>query len=365
MSWSDWLWGSSKEKGRSSVGSQDPVGSLDPNLRKYLERETPKTVSKPNNQESERPSYTDQLSAPSKASSNSTNTASTQPSDSDKPHVPPESLFQDGRYAHLWKTYRPQAELENSVKTPQEKVQDIVDTYKIRKVAISKAALENCANEQIAVTECYLHGSWSDVSTMCRTQNRAMDRCYTTQGKFLRALGYLSGVERSADEEERIQMHADTLYHRMMEQERRDEERKKAGEEVQSAVSTGPVEEAQESLSKGGFADALKVRMKAIGIAEQTQVGTRENGMPLTFKDLSAEKQAVVLERLKDKSPEEKALEVQAISAEMAASEGYLKRILPVYEEERRQREERREQGRETLGDRIKSAWGWDGPRRG
>lgn len=357
MSWSDWLWGSSKEDGSSKIRSQDPVGSLDPNLRKYLEQETPKPTSKPVSQDAGRPSYTDQLAAATLQPSQDT-------TNSEKPIVPRESLFQDGRYAHLWKTYRPLSEVENEYKSPQDKLQDIVDTYKERKAAISKASLENCSLEQIAVTECYLHGSWSDTMTMCRTQNRALERCYTTQAKFLKALGYLSGGERSLEVEERIQMHADTLYHRMLEEEKRVKELKKQGVEVKSVETTEMLSETQEKLRKGGFADALKVRMKAMGLAEQTQVGVREDGKPMKFEDLSPERQAVFLERIKDKSPEERALEIQAISGEMAASEDYLKKILPVYEQERREREQRREEGRETIGDKIKTAWGWDGPRK-
>ena len=357
MSWSDWLWGPSKENGTSKVGSQDPVASLDSNLRKYLEQETPKSTSKSTHQEPERPSYTDQLAATTQRSSPVT-------ADSERPVVPRESLYQDGRYAHLWKTYRPLAEVENEYKTPQDKLQDIVDTYKERKAAISKAALENCAVEQIAITQCYLHGSWSDAMTMCRTQNRALERCYTTQAKLMKSLGYLNANERSRDEEERIQMHADTLYQRMLEQEKRVEELKKQGVEVQTEQQMEPISETQETLRKGGIADALRVRMKAAGLAEQTQVGVREDGRPMTFEDLSPERQAVVLERLKDKSPEERALEIRAISGEMAANEDYLKKIIPVYEEERRQREQRRRQGRETIGDKIKTTWGWDGPQR-
>ena len=39
-----------------------------------------------------------------------------------------------------------------------------------------------------------------------------MDECYSTQLKFLQALGYMSDFSRPAEIDEKIQMHADRLY---------------------------------------------------------------------------------------------------------------------------------------------------------
>jgi hypothetical protein len=55
--------------------------------------------------------------------------------------------------------------------------------------------------------------------TMCREESKAFNRCYSLQGKFLQALGYMGRSGSTDDEEERIQMHADKLYHRMMDYE--------------------------------------------------------------------------------------------------------------------------------------------------
>ncbi|KAI9690543.1 MAG: hypothetical protein M1822_009506 [Bathelium mastoideum] len=357
MGWGDWLWGSSQnQNGSSKIGSQNPVQSLDPNLREYLEKETPKSTPKPPINEPQTPSYTSQLLGSSQSAPAST---------TDKePLVPSESLFPDGRYANLWKTYRPQGALENANKTPQEKLQDIVDTYKERKAAISRAALENCTFEKMAITECYLHGSWMEAATMCRVQNRALDRCYTMQAKFLKALGYLSAQERSPEEEERIQMHADKLYHQMLDQERLAEEAKNESKGLEKLGSDEKISDVQETLRKGGFAEALKVRLKAEGLVEATQSSTKQGERPPSFEDMTPEKQAIVLERLKGKSPEERDIEIKAISGEMAANEGFLKQILPVYEEDRRQREQRRQEGKETMSDKVKTLLGLEGPRR-
>ena len=68
--------------------------------------------------------------------------------------------------------------------------------------------------------------------TMCRTENKAFNRCYTMQSRFLKALGYLSNDLATMDEEEKIQMHADRLYHEMLEREKMIEEAKGAGRDA-------------------------------------------------------------------------------------------------------------------------------------
>ena len=58
---------------------------------------------------------------------------------------------------------------------------DVLEGYKSRKAMIGKAALENCALEQAAMSDCYMHGSWMSKMTMCREENAAFTRCYTMQ----------------------------------------------------------------------------------------------------------------------------------------------------------------------------------------
>lgn len=65
--------------------------------------------------------------------------------------------------------------------------------------------------------------------TMCREETKAFNRCYALQGKFLQALGYMSRSGSSDEEEERIQMHADKLYHRMMDYEAAVDRAKRSG----------------------------------------------------------------------------------------------------------------------------------------
>ncbi|KAG4216841.1 hypothetical protein PC116_g34678, partial [Phytophthora cactorum] len=82
-----------------------------------------------------------------------------------------------------------------------------------------KAALENCALEQVDWRQCMMNPTMTERMTMCREQIKKFEKCYTTQTRLLKALGYLSTLDRSAEAEEEIQMHADTLYHRMLAQE--------------------------------------------------------------------------------------------------------------------------------------------------
>ncbi len=95
--------------------------------------------------------------------------------------VPAQSLYPDGRYAHLWRTYRPQAVIEQAAKTDQEKLLDIVEGFKERRAQIGRAALENCAVEQLAIQDCFRYGGWRTRVTMCRDETRTFERCYVTQ----------------------------------------------------------------------------------------------------------------------------------------------------------------------------------------
>ncbi|KAL8965101.1 MAG: hypothetical protein Q9197_006675, partial [Variospora fuerteventurae] len=106
--------------------NDDPLRSLDPSLREFLHKESPakyeaSTPSPPPPQPQHRPT--------TQAKPSSTSTAEEEKSDTPtpRPSVPSESLFPDGRYAHLWKTYKPRAEVENALKSDQEKLMDLLE----------------------------------------------------------------------------------------------------------------------------------------------------------------------------------------------------------------------------------------------
>ena len=169
-----WFWGSSNDDGKS----QDPLRDLDPGLREFLAKESPVKYGPPN--------------PTAQASPNAQKEAANVPGNVRGTHVEPEgadgaskipskSLYQDGRYAHLWKTYQSQSEVENQNKSDQEKINDVLEGYKYRKAEIGRAALENCALEQWDVSECFRSGDWSSRLTMCRAENRKLERCYLMQ----------------------------------------------------------------------------------------------------------------------------------------------------------------------------------------
>ena len=174
-----WFWGSPDNKDGNK--SQDPLRDLDPSLREFLAKESPVKYSSSNP-----PSTSPVPVAPkppqSAQASESRNPNPTPESDATKENkVPAASLYQDGRYAELWKTYQSQSETEAAGKSDQEKINDVLEGYKYRKAEIGRAALENCALEQWDVNECFRNVSWSRTLNMCRTENRKLERCYLMQ----------------------------------------------------------------------------------------------------------------------------------------------------------------------------------------
>lgn len=199
-----WFWGRGDQ--------DDPAKSLDPDLKKFLDEQETTTYQpveppvKP-----QRPSNT-YVGAPESDLDPDADPA-------DRP-LPKESLYQDGRYKHLWKTYIPQAELIASTTNPLEKV---IAQRKERTNSVIKAAMENCAFENELQRLCLggpgFTSSIKSKLTMCAEETKTYHRCYSLQSKFLHALGYMSDMDSTDEHEERIQMHADKLYHQMMDYE--------------------------------------------------------------------------------------------------------------------------------------------------
>jgi hypothetical protein len=161
MGWFDGWFGSSSSQ-------SDPMSKLDPKLRDFLQRESPVKYSSKS------------VAAPSKDQQQTIQgQEKSVTSDSDRPPIPAESLYQDGRYAHIWKSYRPRAEVEAEMKSDHEKLMDVLEGYKQRKELIGRAAMENCAIQQEEWRNCMTSGSWEDRLQMCRHQLKAFERCYT------------------------------------------------------------------------------------------------------------------------------------------------------------------------------------------
>lgn len=168
MGWLDSLWGRR---------SDDPLQDFDPKVREFLRKEAPVKydASKPKQDgQGQQPIAGDSGAAPTPG-------AQTAPGETAPGSVPKESLYQDGRYAHLWKTYKPLGEVESETKSDHEKLQDVLDSFKSRKAAIGQAALENCSEEQLDWNNCMKSGSLKARMTMCRDEVRKFERCYNMQ----------------------------------------------------------------------------------------------------------------------------------------------------------------------------------------
>ncbi len=170
-----WFWGTTSTATTTATAdapkaaSDNPVRQLDPSLRDFVQDQSPgKYVPIASTQRAEEPTYREQLPR-------------VEPQQWSETGVPPQALYQDGRYTEIWQTYKPLEEIEAANKTDQEKLMDIVEGWKDRKAQIGRAALENCSLEQIAVSDCFRFGGWKSRMTMCRAENKTFERCYVTQ----------------------------------------------------------------------------------------------------------------------------------------------------------------------------------------
>ncbi|KAK2009045.1 hypothetical protein LZ32DRAFT_608834 [Colletotrichum eremochloae] len=320
MGWFDGWFGS------GAPASDDPLKSLDPKLREFLERESPVKIQQ-QAQDAQNKAVRAAEAAGTAAASAHAQSQLDAAKAGDRPKVPKESLFQDGRYAHLWKTYRPYSEIEAENKTDHEKLMDVLEGYKQRKHNIGKAALENCAIQQEEWVNCMKNGAMEDRLQMCRHQVQRFERCYTVQTRFLKALGYQSVHNRPAQVEEDIQMHADKLYARMIEQEEAAEAAKKEGLPVPKfdfAIPTSPA-----------GADPTTPEVKP---RPELEKSWREQ-----------------LEKLPEA---ERAAEEAALRADLQAKADVAKNVQKLWEEQEKEKERRKAEGKATIVDRIAGAFG-------
>ncbi|KAI1378741.1 hypothetical protein F4677DRAFT_378040 [Hypoxylon crocopeplum] len=313
MGWWDSLWA-------SSSNDSDPLRKLDPKLREFLERESPVKYS----------TATTQAASEEEEEKRRQATAATAKEGQDEPNqplVPKASQFQDGRYAHIWKTYRPLAEVEAETKSDHEKLMDVLEGYKERKSQIGKAALENCALEQVDWRKCMTDPSFSERMTLCRSQIKKFERCYMTQTRLLKALGYLSTTDRSPEVEEDIQLHADELYHRMLSQEA----------EIAAAKQEGrPIPKFPPLIPRAA--------------AEQQQQKQPE-------EELTQEQRDMLRERLKKVPEEDRAAEEAAVRAEWRAKTEIAARVEDLWKKQEQERKARKEKGEETMWDKLSGAF--------
>jgi hypothetical protein len=200
-----WFWWPTKD-------DNDPTKSLSPDLKDFLKDQQPRPYV-PADAPEQPPEPVEEPQKPPQTLPDTNRKVEDRP-------LPRESLFQDGRYKDIWKTYTPQDEIAAASTSPLDR---IISARKDRREMIHRAALENCAFEEEIQKNCFTSGNLKNRArarmTMCRKETKAFNRCFQLQAKFLQALGYLTSGNSSDEDEERIQMHADKLYHRMMDYE--------------------------------------------------------------------------------------------------------------------------------------------------
>lgn len=169
MGWWDSVFG-------SKPAADDPLKNLDPKLRDFLQKESP--VKFPSGKPA-----ADEAAAPQTPAltDDKAEAAARDPQEAARAAAREKSLYKDGRYADLWKTYKPLEDVEADTKSSHEKLMDVLEGYKERKTLIGKAALENCSFQQEEWRKCMTSGSWGDALTMCSDKVRKFERCYTMQ----------------------------------------------------------------------------------------------------------------------------------------------------------------------------------------
>ncbi|KAL7817350.1 hypothetical protein V8C26DRAFT_398787 [Trichoderma gracile] len=296
----------------------NPLGKLDPKLREFLEKESPVKYIPNQQATSPSPSPSQRQDAPPGVTEAALDAKKPEPAP-----VPSASLYQDGRYAHLWKNYRPLAEVEEENSTDHDKLMSVLEGYKERKAAIARAGLENCAPQQEEWINCMKSGSWEDQLQMCRHQVRRFERCYTMQSRFLRALGYGSVAGRPAEVDEDIQLHADALFQRMLQHEA----------EVEKAKENGTLIPAFDPSIPKPSSATTTMTTPAVKPSEELQKQWKEK-----------------LDQLpEDERPAEEA----ALRADLQAKADVARNVKKIWDAKREEREVRRAEGLATFSDTI------------
>lgn len=167
--------------GSNSNSDSDPLGKLDPKLREFLQKESPVKYTTASEEQAKLEQQRAKQQPQPHPQQGQTPEPTSSSQDEQQPKVPQESLYPDGRYAHLWKTYKPLASVEAENKTDHEKLMDVLDAYKDRKAKIGKTALENCADEQLDWAMCMKSGDVRARMTMCSAEVKKFEHCYNMQ----------------------------------------------------------------------------------------------------------------------------------------------------------------------------------------
>lgn len=168
-------------------------------------------------------------------------------------------------------------------------------------------------------------------------------------------MGYLSQLDRPASVDEDIQMHADSLYQRMLEQEQAQEAAKAAGlpiPEFQPVIPKAPASPSNFNRDSQQPAEAAASKTVAEAVAGAERKAPQ--------RDYLTHKARAELEKRKKDQPEYvRELEENAMRAEAESDIEVAKEMGRLRNERVRAREERRKNGEATLGDTVSGWLGW------
>lgn len=145
--------------------------------------------------------------------------------------------------------------------------------------------------------------------------------------RLLKVLGYLNAANKTPETDERIQLHADKLYHQWLEQDKAITEAQKEGK---------PAPKFKPIIPQQIVADAT---------------GTSDNA------EMSDDAKKRLQEHLDTVDEREREAEKAALEAEMRAKKEMVEMVQGVWEENKTQREIRRKKGEDDLWDKMASAF--------
>lgn len=170
--------------------------------------------------------------------------------------------------------------------------------------------------------------------------------------RFLKALGYLSAYDRPAEVDEEIQMHADTLYHRMLDQERQQKEAEEAGLPIPQFPPIIPKPRA--AGSSASLPSPIEPEPVAQSRAQADALGVADK-----IAQLTPEARAELKKRMKDKPDAVRELEERAMLAEAESDASVAKQVSKLQGSGREERRKRREKGEATISDTVSGWFGW------
>ena len=154
-------------------------------------------------------------------------------------------------------------------------------------------------------------------------------------------------------------MHADTLYHRMLDQERVQKEAEEAGLPIPQFPPIIPKPRSAGSTSAIPSSFPAATEPKATAQSRTPMGALTHEEKTMQTDQLTPEARAELQKRMKDKPDIVRELEERAMLAEAESDASVGKRIAELQSSGRDERRQRREKGEATISDTISGWFGW------